>query len=236
MFQDLELLLDAVPNALSIEEYRAAIEDANCLGKRTQMTRKCSADYLIELYTLNPESILFRSLLYFWVRDTESRALLALLCSSSRDPLLRSSLKVILNTPESTVLPRIVMEEFIEALEPGRFSKATLKSIAQNLNSSWTKSGHLTGRIKKIRTKANATAASVTYALYLGYLCGVRGPELFETDFVKMMDCNREKAIELAEIASQKGWLVFKRIGNVMELLFPNLITKEEVEYFRGQN
>ncbi len=236
MFEDLELLLETIPNTASIEEYRSAIQDANCLGKRTQKTRIYSTEYLVELYTLNPEIALFRTLLYFWKRDMEARPLLALLCSTSRDSLLRKSLKVIEDTPESAVLPRTLMEKYIEALEPARFSKATLKSIAQNINSSWTKSGHLTGRAKKIRTRANPTPASVSYALYLGFLCGVRGPELFETDFVKMMDCNREKAIELAEMASQKGWIVFKRIGNVMELLFPNLITKEEGEWLREQN
>ena len=236
MFEDLELLLYTVPNAKSIEEYKSAIIDANCLGKRTQKTRKCSLEHLIELYTLNPGIALYRTLLYFWERDTESRSSLSLLCSVSRDSLLRRSFKIILNTPESAVLQREVMEEFIEALEPGRFSKATLKSIAQNINSSWTKSGHLKGRTKKIRTNANPTPASVAYALYLGYLYGIRGPELFETDFIKMMDCNREKAIELAEIASQRGWIVFKHIGNVMELLFPNLITKEEAELLREQN
>jgi hypothetical protein len=236
MFEDLELLIDAVPNSTSINEYISAIEDGNCLGKRTQKTRTYSAKYLIELYTLNPDIALFRTLLLFWERDVEARPLLASLCSAARDPLFRSSLKVILNTPESTILSKETMEEFIDAIEPGRFSKSTLQSIVRNIFSSWTKSGHLTGRAKKIRTRANSTPASVAYALYLGYLCGIRGPELFATDFVKMMDCNREKAIELAEIASQRGWIVFKRVGNVMELLFPNLITKEEAGWLREQN
>lgn len=236
MFEDLELLLDVVPNATSTNEYLQAIEDENCLGKRTQKTRTYSAKYLIELYTLDPHSAIFRALSFFWKRDIESRPLLAALCSSTRDPLFRSSLKFILNTPESTVVFKETMEVFIEAIEPGRFSKTTLQSIVRNLFSSWTKSGHLTGRVKKIRIRANPTPASVAYALYLGYLCGIKGPELFATDFIKMMDCNREKAIELAEIASQKGWIVFKRVGNVMELLFPNLITKEEVEWLREQN
>lgn len=236
MFEDLATLLEAVPNASSIEEYRSAIEVENCLGKRTQKTRKYSADYLTELYTLNPKIALFRVLLYFWKRDIEARPLLALLCSVSRDSVLRGSFKIIQTTQEGTFLPRTTMEEFIEAIEPGRFSKVTITSMAQNINSSWTKSGHLSGRTKKIRIRANPTPASVAYALYLGYLHGIRGPQLFETDFVKMMDCSREKAIELAEFASQRGWLVFKRIGNVMELSFPNLITQEEAEWIREQN
>lgn len=236
MMEELVLLLEAVPNPSSIKQFINVIEEDNCLGKRSAKTRTLTSRHLIELYSLDPNVVIFRTLLYFWNREKEARTLLAILCASARDKLFRSSIKVIIETPESTILSRITMEEFIETLEPGRFSKATLKSIAQNINSSWTKSGHLTGRAKKIRRRANPTPASVSYALYLGFLCGIRGPELFETDFVKMMDCNREKAIELAEIASQKGWIVFKRIGNVMELLFPNLITKEEGEWLREQN
>ena len=233
MFEELELLIEAVPNPIDENQLIHTIIDENCLGKRSAKSKTLTVRHLVELYTLNPAIPLFRTLLYFWNREPDARSLLALLCSSSRDSLLRSSLKVILDTPESAVLPRETMEEFIDALEPGRFSKATLKSVAQNINSSWTKSGHLTGRAKKIRIEAKATPAAIAYAFYLGYLCGVRGPELFETDFIKMMDCNREKAIELAVNASQRGWIVFKRIGNVMEILFPNLITSEEVEWLR---
>lgn len=233
MLEDLELLLNAVPNASNIEEYKSAIEDTNCLGKRTQVTRKYSSEYLIQLYTLNPKTAIFRTLLYFWRRDIEARPLLALLCSVSRDSLLKYSLKVILDTPESVILLRETTEEYIEAMEAGRFSKLTLRSIAQNINSSWTKSGHLKGRIKKIRSRANPTAASVAYALYLSYLEGARGTEIFATDYLKAMDCSIEKAMELAEIASMRGWIVFKRIGNVVEVLFPNLINEEEANWLR---
>lgn len=236
MFEDLQTLLETVPNADSFEEYKYAIEVENCLGKRTQKTREYSAEYLTELFTLNPKIALFRVLLNFWTRDIEARPLLALLCSVSRDPLIRSSFTIIQSTQEGTILPRSMMEELIEAMEPGRFSKVTLASIAKNINSSWTQSGHLSGRAKKTRTRAHPTPATVAYSLFLGYLNGIRGPKLFESDFVKMMDCSREKAIELAEIAAQRNWLVFKRIGNVMELSFSNLLTPEEAEWLREQN
>ncbi len=236
MIEELKLLLEEVPSPKNIKQFIKAIEEDNCLGKRSAKNRNLTSRHLIELYSLDPDLPLFRTMLYFWNREKDARVLLALLCTISRDNLFRSSLKIILSTPESKIFTRKEMEEFIEDLEPGRFSKATLKSVAQNINSSWTKSGHLTGRVKKIRTEAKPTPASVSYALYLGYLYGVRGLELFDTDFIKIMDCSREKAIELTERASQRGWIVFKHIGNVMELAFPNLITKEEAEWLREQN
>ena len=233
MFDELEILLSTVQSAANRQEYITAIVDDNCLGKRTQKTREYTAQYLIQLYTLDPDIALFRSLLYFWKREPEARPLLALLCASSRDSLLRSSLKVILDIPESGVLTKETMVDFINQIEPERFSKITTESIAKNLNSTWTKSGHLQGRTKKVRSKANATPAAVGYALYISYLQGVRGTELFETDYLKMLDCSKEKAIELAEIASSRGWIVFKRIGNVIEVLFPNLISIEEAKLLR---
>jgi hypothetical protein len=76
--------------------------------------------------------------------------------------------------------------------------------------------------------------APVSYALFLGYLNGVRGEALFHTEYAKLLDCSMERAIELAEDASRQGWIVFKRVGTVIEVLFPNLLTEEEMEWIRG--
>ena len=92
------------------------------------------------------------------------------------------------------------------------------------------------GKARKIRTISNPTAGNVAYALLLGYLSGVRGENLFKTEYVKLLDCTVERAMELAEDASRKGWITFKRVGNVMEVLFPNLLTPQEMEWIREQN
>ena len=111
-----------------------------------------------------------------------------------------------------------------------------MRSTAQNINSTWTKSGHLFGRVRKVRARANPTAGSVSYALLLGYLTGVRGQALFQSEYIKLLDRTSDKAIELAEEASRKGWIVFKRVSDVIEVLFPNLINQEEMEWLREQN
>ena len=56
---------------------------------------------------------------------------------------------------------------------------------------------------------------------------------LFETEYIAMLDCNREKALELAEQASARGWMVMKRVGNIVEALFPQLINQEEAGWLR---
>lgn len=217
-------------------DYLRAIDAENCLGKRSGKTRTLTYRHLVDLYSLDPSVLLFRALLYFWQRDPNSRPLLALLCAYSRDSILRSSASFVLPAHEGTTITRESLEEFIDEIEPGRFSPATLKSTAQNINSSWTQAGHLTGKVRKIRTRALANPGSVSYALLLGYLTGARGRSLFSTEYAKLLDCSFERALSLAEDASRRGWIVFKRVGDVIEVMFPNLITAEEMEWVREQS
>jgi hypothetical protein len=237
MLEELGALLSYVdrPEAEK-SDYLQAIDDENCLGKRSGKTRTLTYRHLVALYSLDRTNVLFRTLLYFWNRDIDGRPLLVLLCTYARDSIFRSTAPFILKFSKGATITRESLEEFIDAQEPGRFSKATLKSTAQNINSTWTKSGHLYGRARKVRSRANPTAGSVSYALLLGYLTGVRGQALFQTEYIKLLDCTFDKAIELAEEASCRGWIVFKRVGDVIEVLFPNLINKEEMEWLREQS
>lgn len=235
MLAELTDLLVAVPHAKKQQDYITAIIDENCLGKKSFNNRKITADQLTQLYTLDPQATIFRNLLYFWQRDEKGRPLLALLCAATRDFMLRESATLILDAPQGTMLTRDSLEEYIENLDPGRYSKATLTSMAQNIRSTWTQSGHLTGRSSKKRIPAVATPGTVAFALLLGHLMAGRGTELFETEYVKILDCTWERAAELAEQAGMRGWIIFKRIGNVMETLFPNLLNDQEVTWLREQ-
>lgn len=237
MLEELRALLTYVdrPEA-DKSDYLQAIDNENCLGKRSGKTRVLTYRHLVDLYSLDHTNVLYRALLYFWNRDLSSQPLLALLCTYARDPIFRSTAQFILKIPEGATITRESLEEFIDGQEPGRFSKATLKSTAQNINSTWTKSGHLCGRARKVRARANPTAGSVSYALLLGYLSGVRGQALFQTEYIKLLDCSFDKTIELAEEASRKGWIVFKRVGDVIEVLFPNLVNQKEMEWLREQS
>jgi hypothetical protein len=70
----------------------------------------------------------------------------------------------------------------------------------------------------------------------MGYLSGLRGESLFNNDYTRLLDCSFDKMIELAEDASRRGWITLKRVGQVVEVLFPNLITAQEMEWLREQN
>ena len=237
MLNELISLLDYVsmPSATT-NDYARAIEEDNCLGKRSGRTRSLSMRHLRTLYLLDPNKTVFRSLCYFWNRDPEGRPIIACLCAYVRDPILRTSAPFVLKLTYGQAFSREALEDYLEKQFPGRFSKATLISTAQNLASTWTQSGHLTGHVKKSRSRAIVTVGSLAYTLFLGFLTGERGETLFETDYIKLLDCSFERAVELAESASRKGWIVFKRVGRIIEALFPTLLTKQEMEWIHEQD
>ena len=237
MLDELRTVLSYVksPNPTK-KDFVSAIEIDNCLGKRSGKSRSLSARHLVDLYSLDPSIPIFRVLLYFWTRDVEGQPILALSCAYCRDAILRMSAPIILGLPEGTMLSRQEVEAFINKSYPDRFSEATLKSTAQNINGTWTNTGHLKGKAKKIRSRATPTPGSVAFALYLGYISGLRGQDLLISEYMKNLDCSADKAIELADIASRRGWIVFKRVGSVMEVQFPNLITSEEQGWLYEQN
>lgn len=237
MLVELRALLSCVDAADAAKAvYLEAIKTANCLGKRSGKTRTLTFRHLADLYGLDPGLLVFRALRFFWPRDVDGQPLLAALCAYSRDPILRATAPFVLGFQEGATVTREAMEEFLDAQEPGRFSKATLKSTAQNINSSWTQSGHLAGRVRKVRVRAAATPGAVSLALLLGYVIGLRGESLLKSDYTRILDCSCEKTIELAEDASRRGWISLKRVGQVVEVLFPNLITAQEMEWLREQN
>ena len=237
MLEELRLLLSFVDDPQADKSiYVQAIENENCLSKRSGNTRSLTARHLSDLYGLDPSITIFHALRFFWKRDPDGQSLLALLCAYARDSILRSSAAFIQNHSPGQIVSRQALEKFIDHQEPGRFSKATLKSTAQNINSTWTQSGHLKGRAKKVRTQAQATPGSVSYALLLGYLNGARGESIFKTEYAGLLDCSFYRLIELATEASQKGWIVFKRLGEVIEVLFPNVLSEKEMEWIREQN
>jgi hypothetical protein len=87
--------------------------------------------------------------------------------------------------------------------------------------------------VKKIRAAVQPTPGAAALALLLGYMEGTRGELLFETKYTKLLDAAPERCMELAEQASRRGWIVCNRIGTVVEVRFPQLLTAEEQEAIR---
>lgn len=236
MLEELGALMGGTPTEQrGLEQFRRVIETQNLLNKRSSRSRTLTLGHLVDLYGLDPAQLVFRGLSYFWDRDEPGRPLLALGASLARDTLLAQIAPEVLKVGVGATVTRESVESIIEARSPGRFSPATRKSVAQNINSTLTQAGHLAGRIKKMRTQAMPTAGSVSYALLLGFACGARGPELFRTPYMQLQDIPSERAMELAEEAARKGWITFKRVGDVMEAAFPRILTADELKAIHEQ-
>lgn len=230
MIPELESLLGVVQiKFASLADYRNAIIADNCLHKRSASNRERTFHNLIILYGLDDEIPIFRLLKTLWQKEPGSLPQMAFLCASMRDKLLRELSPWMISHPEGSQVSRTDLEAQITKLYPDRFSAITLRSTSQNLNASWTQAGYTKGRITKTRIKANPGAAAVTYALLLAYLAGDRGIRLFESDYALLLDCPKDVLLRLAELASRKGWIRMKRIGDVVDISFDPILKEAEV-------
>lgn len=223
MLTELTTLFDRVEADSAPSHYQTAVTEHNCLAKNSGRSRILTARHLKELYGLDPANPIHAGLRFFWARDAGARPQLALLAAAARDSLLRDTALDILKKPAGSSIPRDWVEEIIEHRWPERFSPATRKSVAQNINSSLTKSGHLKGRTKKQRIQLQPTTGAATYSLYLAWLQGGRGELLLQSAWCKLLDVSPDRVLELASQASAKGWMVMRRVDNVIDIDFPSL-------------
>jgi hypothetical protein len=228
MLRELELLFEATEPAAVVADYRRAVVDENVLGKPTNITREHTVRKLKALYGLDPAIPVFRAMRRLWELDSDAQPLLAILCAYARDPLLRmTSDAIIAATPGEQVAPEAI-EDALRVVAPGRFSDKSITSTSRNILGSWTYSEHLEGRRTKVRRPVSATAASTTYALFLGYLEGHRAQRLYTTIWARLLDAPKERLLDMTRIASRRGWLNFRQVGSVIEVRFPDFLSAEE--------
>ncbi|MCL5098270.1 MAG: DUF1819 family protein [Candidatus Omnitrophica bacterium] len=236
MLADITALLVTAPKEAKREDFNQLIVEENVLGKRTTSNRWLTARHLADLYALDQSVTVFRLLRLFWKADQSSRPMLALLCAQARDALLRLSAKKVLETKPGETLTSEDFVNFFNHELPGRFSEKMTLSLAQNVAASWAQAGFFRGKVNKVRTRPVVTPATAAYALVLGYLCGLHGQLLIESDWARLLDMPRDQVIRLAQEASKRGWLDFKGAGNVFEINFRQLLTPKEIQASHGPN
>ena len=156
--------------------------------------------------------------------DPGSLPLLALLSGVTRDALLRSSASVILRTPVGAPVSAVDISAEVARGMPDRLAPGILDKVGRNAASSWTQSGHLSGRAKKIRDRAEPSVGSVSFAMFLGHLSGARGLGLYETLWASLLDTSPDKLDAMAFAASQRGLMEYRRMGEVAEFGFSGLL------------
>jgi hypothetical protein len=223
MLAELSLALDLDSQDQSKDAYRTAILDQNILGKPTRATRLRTAKRLSELYALDPACPLFRLLRYYWGADQGGRPMLAFLTAAARDPLLREMTPFVLHFPIGASVEAEQVAKQLGENYPGRFQATTQRSVAQNLASSWTQAGYLKGKVRKKRTLPRLTPVVLTFALSLGFLCGLRGKMLLHSTWTDLLDCSPSELQDLAFQTSSQGWLNYKAAGDVVEITLPEI-------------
>lgn len=223
MISELTLLFDAVSEG-TLEDYRRAVLEENVLQKRSSSTRAKTFRHLRELYALDDGDCMFSALKTLAKADPDSIPLLALLSGVTRDALLRSSAYLILRVPTGTLVSAGDISAEVAESVSDRLAPSILGKVGRNAGSSWTQSGHLTGRTKKIRVRANPSVVSVAFALLLGHLSGARGLGLYETLWADLMDASAGELDSLAFAASQRGLMEYRRMGEVAEFGFTALL------------
>lgn len=227
MLEDLRVLLASRPLPSTTDSYRAAVIEENVLAKKTATTRRISFDRLRELYAIDPDILLFRALRDLWDADTMAQPMIALLCATARDPILRAITPFVLDLPVDTLLSSKAISEEAERQFPGKFKPKVLAALGRNAASSWEQAGLLRGHHNKVRARAESRVPAVACALLLGDLCGKRGAALFHTLWAQMLDAPAHTLQQQAVTASQQGWLEYRAAGDVIEISFRHLMRDE---------
>ena len=229
MVEELGYLFLACAPASDTSDYHTAIVENNVLLKKTAGTRVESYRRLRQLYGLSPSVFIFKIMRELWDTTESGRPLLALLCALARDPVLRCTTDLIIETPDDGKLTAKSFEAVIEKNFPGRLNPKTLASTGRNVASSWAQSGHLKGATEKTRSLVKADPIVIAYALLLAYLTGTRGDALFESDWLKILDIPIHTALAFAQQAAQQGWLEYRHSGQVTDITFRHFLAEEKI-------
>ena len=228
MLDDLRVLFAHVPASALRSDYAQAIFTDNLLGKPTKKARELALRHMTTLYGLDARLPLFRALRRLWPVDEMAQPVLALTAALARDPLLRGTQAFMLRQPPGALVSREDLERRLAADHPDRFSPASLKSFAQNVNGSWTAAGFLSGRIRKTRSMPIVTPVNVAFSLFLGHLEGLSGQRLFMSPWMSLLPSSLDALDALANSAYHRGLLVFLNAGGVKEVRFADYLTPEE--------
>lgn len=232
MVSSLQALLDVIPEDGMPDDYRSAVMEENVLGKETVRAREWAFRQLRRFYGLNPQLLLFRALRDLWTDDPVGQPVLAMLCALARDPVLRSTAKLVLSAEAGRPVTPADFASAIEDAFPGAYGTKTLRTAAGNVASSWHQAGHLekASRTEKVRAQATATPADLAYALLLGHMEGHSGQALFDTLWVQILDQPTSRLNDLALTASQRALIDFKNAGGIVEVGFGVLLRPMEDE------
>ncbi len=230
MLAEVGAVLANVRQGCGAADYREAIPFRNVLGKTTDSTRQKSLRHLRELYALDETTPIFGLLRKLHAIDASSLPLLAGLVAWTRDPLFRATTQPVVEASEGEQVETASLAQAVEATFPSQYSALNRNKIARNAASSWTQSGHLSGRARKTRRWIKPTAVAVAMALFFGNIAGYHGAAVFSNPWCRILDLNPDRAKAMGVEAHRAGLLDLRAVGEVVELSFPLLAEFQEAQ------
>jgi hypothetical protein len=223
MLQELDSVLAAVKSGSSPSDYREAILQRNVLSKTTDSTRQKSLRHLRELYGLDEAVPIFALLRKLHSLNGASLPLLALQVAWARDPLFRGTTLPVIDATEGAQVETASLAQALEAAFPQQYSELNRNKIARNAASSWTQSGHLAGRARKIRQRLKPTPTASVMAFFLGAIAGHHGVAMFSNPWCRLLDLDRDRARTMGFDAHRAGLLNMREVSEIVEVSFPLL-------------
>lgn len=225
MSAELSEVLDYPKDGLTYED----IMENNVFNKRTESSRKKTIRYLNQLYGLNKDDIRFMALEDYWKRiGEEDKALLILLFAVSKDYLLKESVSLVKAVPINEKAYIEGFEDNIKQKHPNRFSPKTLRSVAQNIASSWKQAGYIEGKVKNLRVKRSPSYLLVSFAFLMAYIDGARGEYMTDHTSVKALDVSKEELYQLIKAAADRDLVRYNKSGATMVISFENYVNRLE--------
>lgn len=226
MFAELEKVMNY---SVESDNFQVSL-DSNVIGKKSADGIKKTTNYLKLLYGFDNQSSQFKAFKYFWkIAENEDKPLITLLFAIGRDYLLEESIPVVAETKLGDKVLIEKVEQNIESHYPNRYSPNTLRSMAQNIASSWKQAAFITGKVKNIRTQPEISFNVLAFACCMSYIDGDRGDFILVSKWVKALFLNESKVRELAIEASKHDLFQYQYGGGVTSISFANITNKLEI-------
>lgn len=205
------------------------VMEGNVFNKRTESSRKKTIRYLTQLYGFEKSDIRFTALEDYWQRtDEEDKALLSFLYAVSKDYLLKESVTLVKAVPINEKAHIEGFENNIKHNHPDQFSPKTLRSVAQNIASSWKQAGYIEGKVRNLRVKRSPSYLLVSFAFLMAYIDGARGEYMSDHSSVKALDVSKEELHQLIKAAADRDLVRYNKSGATMVISFENYLNRLE--------
>ena len=179
---------------------------------------------------------MFRAFRQLYFSEDKGQNVLAFQLAYARDPILRAFGPFLLGLEIGQQITSQGTEKVVAKLYPDRFTSASRRSFAQNINGTWTQAGFLRGKVTKTRVQPVVSWVNVAFALFMAFLQGYQAKMMLVSEWVRLLGLSEEEVLHLASQAAQKGFMVYRRTGEVMEFRFPGLLTNQEHEWLHESN